>query len=260
MKNLKLSIITINYNNLVGLERTVCSVVSQTWRDFEYIIIDGGSTDGSAEYITEMREHFTYWVSEPDKGIYSAMNKGIAHAKGDYLYFLNSGDVLYLNQLGLCMQSVHTPNKIYNFKYFLSYDSVLFPIEDISYDLISLLDIMVNHQSIIYGKQCFKHNFFDESYFICSDFDHLLKLLISGTEIESINCFLSIYDTSGISSSSVSLCQISKERERILMSNINSNVLSILVECKMLRGKYLNMRNSRLLRFLIFFGFLRSLR
>ena len=91
----KLSIITINYNNLEGLKRTVESVVNQTWKEFEYIVIDGGSTDGSAEYLKDNTTAFTYWVSEPDSGIYNAMNKGIIVATGEYLLFLNSGDVLY---------------------------------------------------------------------------------------------------------------------------------------------------------------------
>ena len=90
----KLSIITINFNNLDGLKHTVESVINQTWKEFEYIIIDGASTDGSAEYIRNMQHHFNYWASEPDKGIYNAMNKGIKVANGDYLLFLNSGDYL----------------------------------------------------------------------------------------------------------------------------------------------------------------------
>lgn len=95
----KLSIITINYNNCEALQKTVDSVICQTWRDFEWIIIDGGSTDGSKELITDLNDNpnanISYWCSEPDKGIYNAMNKGIAKAKGEYLQFLNSGDVLY---------------------------------------------------------------------------------------------------------------------------------------------------------------------
>ena len=91
----KLSIITINYNNLEGLKRTEEPVVNQTWQDFEYIIIDGGSTDGSAAYIENQRGHIDYWVSEPDKGIYNAMNKGIKAATGDFIILMNSGDVFY---------------------------------------------------------------------------------------------------------------------------------------------------------------------
>ena len=73
----------------------MASVLGQTWKEFEYIVIDGGSTDGSADYIESQIQHIDYWVSEPDNGIYNAMNKGIKVAKGDYLLFLNSGDVLY---------------------------------------------------------------------------------------------------------------------------------------------------------------------
>ena len=96
--NNKLSIITINYNNLEGLKRTVESVINQTSKEFEYIVIDGGSNDGSGAYIESKSEHIDYWVSEPDKGIYNAMNKGIAKASGEYLLFLNSGDHLFSNR------------------------------------------------------------------------------------------------------------------------------------------------------------------
>ena len=97
---MKLSIITINYNNLDGLKKTAESVLAQSWRDFEWIIIDGASTDGSREYIIDLNEELaqngwnpiSYWCSEPDKGIFNAMNKGIAKAKGEYLNFMNSGD------------------------------------------------------------------------------------------------------------------------------------------------------------------------
>jgi glycosyltransferase involved in cell wall biosynthesis len=95
----KISIITINYNNLEGLKRTMESVVNQTWREFEYIVIDGGSTDRSAAYIASQSENIDYWVSEPDNGIYNAMNKGIAKATGEYLLFLNSGDHFYSNMV-----------------------------------------------------------------------------------------------------------------------------------------------------------------
>ena len=96
---MKLSIITINYNDFVGLKSTVDSVKNQSWNDYEHIIIDGGSTDGSKAYIKNNTEYFSYWVSEPDKGIYNAMNKGIAKANGEYLLMLNAGDILYNNEV-----------------------------------------------------------------------------------------------------------------------------------------------------------------
>lgn len=91
---MKLSIITINYNNCKGLERTLHSIQSQTCHDFEWIVIDGGSTDGSRELVEQHQNSISYWCSEPDRGIYHAMNKGVAKAIGDYCLFLNSGDEL----------------------------------------------------------------------------------------------------------------------------------------------------------------------
>ena len=87
-----LSIITINYNRKSDLEATLKSVAEQSYNDFEYIVIDGGSTDGSVELIKAYSDRIDYWVSEPDKGIFDAMNKGIRAATREYLLFLNGGD------------------------------------------------------------------------------------------------------------------------------------------------------------------------
>ena len=93
---MKLSIITINRNNAEGLEKTLKSVASQTFRDFEYVVIDGASTDSSVDVIKKYESQFAHlkWVSEPDTGIYNAMNKGIRMAEGDYIQILNSADIL----------------------------------------------------------------------------------------------------------------------------------------------------------------------
>ena len=89
---MKLSIITINYNDAEGLERTIKSVTSQTFRDFEFIVIDGGSTDNSIEIIKKYEKDIDFWVSEKDGGIYPGMNKGLKQAKGEYVNFMNGGD------------------------------------------------------------------------------------------------------------------------------------------------------------------------
>lgn len=91
-----LSIVTINYNNAEGLKKTLASVAAQTCKEFEHVVVDGASTDGSADIIREYAESASYpvrWVSEPDKGIYNAMNKGLRMASGEYVQVLNSGDV-----------------------------------------------------------------------------------------------------------------------------------------------------------------------
>lgn len=91
---IKISIVTINLNNSLGLLETVNSVLGQTFQDYEFIIIDGGSTDGSVEIIDKYKDKITNWISEKDTGIYEAMNKGIKLSNGEFLLMLNSGDVL----------------------------------------------------------------------------------------------------------------------------------------------------------------------
>ena len=91
---MKLSIITVTRNNLEGLRRTAESVAAQLWRDFEWIVIDGASTDGSKEFLQLLSPQPDWWKSEPDKGVYDAMNKGLSMARGEYLLFLNAGDAL----------------------------------------------------------------------------------------------------------------------------------------------------------------------
>ena len=91
----RLTVITIVYKNVRDIERTMLSVISQTYANIEYVVIDGASTDGTQEVIGKYRNRITTYISEPDKGIYDAMNKGLKLATGDYVLFMNSGDEIY---------------------------------------------------------------------------------------------------------------------------------------------------------------------
>lgn len=118
---MKISVITVNYNNKKGLEATINSVISQKYLDFEFIIVDGNSNDGSKDIIYKKRNYITKWISEPDSGIYNAMNKGVKMSTGDYLIFMNSGDEFYdtqvldkiakvllqANEVGVCTGILH---------------------------------------------------------------------------------------------------------------------------------------------------------
>src|SRR5665648_699382 len=94
---MKLSIITINLNNAIGLQKTIESILSQIYTEFELLVIDGGSTEDDILIIKKYAKRIKYWISETDKGIYHAMNKGIKQAHGEYCFFLNSGDY-FLNE------------------------------------------------------------------------------------------------------------------------------------------------------------------
>lgn len=106
----KLSIITINLDNCAGLQKTMSSVFAQTFTDYEYLVIDGGSTDGSVDEIKKHENKLVYWISEKDNGIYHAMNKGIKNGQGEYLLFLNSGDYL-VNEEVVSSLLAQTENK-----------------------------------------------------------------------------------------------------------------------------------------------------
>ena len=94
-----ISVVTICYNAKNDLEKTILSVLSQTYQDIEYIIIDGGSTDGTVDIIHKYSERLFYWISEPDKGIYDAMNKGMDRATGSWINFMNAGDTFCDNEV-----------------------------------------------------------------------------------------------------------------------------------------------------------------
>ncbi|MEL1252650.1 glycosyltransferase family 2 protein [Flavobacterium sp. DGU38] len=200
----KLSIITINYNNLDGLKRTVESVINQTWQEFEYIVIDGGSTDGSAEYIESQRDKIDYWVSEPDKGIYNAMNKGIYKAKGEYVVFLNSGD-FFLSSAILqdCYAIIRNGNAdVFYGQIKIDHHhkekTIVYP------DLLTLSymkDMVINHQACFFKlTTLLEHNGYDEKYSLAADYHYYLKLYIKGKIFCPILFPTVKYDISGVSS------------------------------------------------------------
>lgn len=202
---MKLSIVTINYNNKTGLEKTIQSVISQTSRDFEWVIIDGGSSDGSKEVISDLNDHFNlgYWCSEPDKGIYNAMNKGIAHATGDYLHFLNSGDFLVDENVIGDFNSLSCTEDIVAGDIFLDGDPTKrlnSPEErDIDFDFFKYS--MVRHSASYMKRSLFlKYGGYDEKYRIVSDMKYFMEsLLKNNCTYRHWNRIVTDFNTEGIS-------------------------------------------------------------
>ncbi len=179
-----LSIITINYNNIDGLKKTIESVVTQTETDFEYIIIDGASTDGSSELIKEYAEHpeygkkITHWVSEPDTGIYNAMNKGISKANGEYLHLLNSGDWYEPDALHHILSKLkeEKPDALLSMLHFYSKDILLH--SELRYKE-SLYTSAILHQGLIYKKSLHDTvGLYDEQYRYAADYNFCVKAFL----------------------------------------------------------------------------------
>ena len=204
-KVVKLSIITVNLNNRDGLKKTIDSVVSQTFRDFEWIVIDGGSTDGSKELIEHYADHFAYWVSEPDKGVYNAMNKGIKVAKGDYLQFLNSGDWLCDSEvLEKVFGKERSADILYG--YLIVERSCLFSNYAMMKPTLFWTDFIGNtlpHQASFIKKELFeKFGYYDESYKIAADAKFFIKAIVwEKSTYEFVPEKIAVFQRGGISSS-----------------------------------------------------------
>lgn len=201
---MKLSIITISCNNRVGLKKTAESVISQSWRDFEWIIIDGGSSDGSKEFIESIavkkESNVSFWCSEPDNGIYNAINKGIRHCKGDYISCMNSGDTFFSDEtLKLVFSNSNSDAVIYGDALFKFSDHNEIRKYPNSMSFRWLYNETINHQASFCRAEVLKNNLFDENYKIMSDRKLWLKLYLSGYSFKHIPLIIARYDHSGIS-------------------------------------------------------------
>lgn len=230
------SIITINYNNLTGLQKTIESVVSQTYKNIQYIVIDGNSSDGSKEFIHENSASIDYWVSEQDNGIYHAMNKGIQHAQGDYLLFLNSGDILFENE---------TLNKIN--KYLdCQCDFIIGTLRTTENEEIKVgnqlsatffLDNSIPHPSTFISKKMFTHEWYNESLKIVSDWEFFYKkLVLTPSTYKIVDQTISIFDTTGVSSRKSNEEIIRSERTSSLEKNISKLLFEDLALLQKMKG------------------------
>ena len=211
---MRYSVITINYNNKDGLETTINSVLGQTYKDFEYIIIDGGSTDGSVEVIKKYATQIDYWVSEPDKGIYNAMNKGIRRATGDYVNFMNSGDTYHSSSALESIAELHSENDLIVGGYYETEKGVSHTIPPQDVTLLTLMKYTINHQATFYKRELFNKRLYDESYMIMADAKfNFQSIIIDNCSVTFTDCIVSDYDTTGISSN---YDLYKKERERFL--------------------------------------------
>lgn len=193
------TIITINYNNKEGLRKTIESVVNQSYQDFEYIVIDGGSTDGSREVIEEYAEHIDYWVSEPDMGIYNAMNKGIRVAHGDYLNFMNSGDYFYDENV-LSNTLPHLNADIVTGKS-INEDFSARPFHvSANPTMIQFYKNTVDHQASFIAKELFESSLYDENYKIVSDWKfYIEKIIFQNCSFSLIPVTVAIFQNGGVS-------------------------------------------------------------
>lgn len=222
-----LSIITINYNNKQGLEKTILSVISQTAKDIEFIVIDGGSTDGSADVIKANSVNITYAISEKDAGIYDAQNKGIKKSTGDYLLFLNSGDTLFsysvVNDFYQFI-SDKKPGIVYgnsNLVFSGKAHEILCPPPKLSINYF--FKNTINHQACFISRDLFfKNGLYDIKYKICADFDLFFKVFVNDPDAYIyFNCTICNYEDDGLSSNKENYERVVSEKFEVLKSHLS---------------------------------------
>ena len=177
MQNMpKLSIITVNLNNKTGLEKTIKSVLCQTFSDYEFILIDGNSADGSVEIIKQYQDKINFWVSEPDTGVYNAMNKGVAKATGEYCLFLNSADTLYdETALSKAFADNHEEDILYGDS--LNRNILCTYPENLTWGYFFNNPIL--HQATFIKRNLFeKYGLYDENYKIVADWEFFIKAIL----------------------------------------------------------------------------------
>jgi glycosyltransferase involved in cell wall biosynthesis len=228
---MKLSVITVCLNDKTGLEKTVLSVLGQTYSNFEYIIIDGGSVDGSVDILQKFTQKLSYWVSEKDSGIYQAMNKGIQKAKGEYCLFLNAGDYFVSgNVLADVFNRMDNSDIIYG-------DMVLKEkhgkfIEKKSHDKLTirkmLTDTLWHPVSFIRRDLFNKFGLYDETFKIAGDYDFFVKVIVAHkVKTKHLSIPICIFDATGLSSDPKNKSLLLKERRRVQNKYFNPLLLLV---------------------------------
>lgn len=191
-----LSVIIVVYNAEDTLEQSLLSVVKQTYQNIQLIVIDGGSKDGTVDIIKRYDDQLFYWVSEPDKGIYDAMNKALDVATGDWVYFLGAGDIL-VNIIDKIMPKLENKHIIY---YGSVYRNDLMSVYRGKFTPFRLSRLSICHQAILYPLEAVKKYRFNTKYRVQAD--HHLNMLLYGDkdyDFKFIDVIVALYDGAGFS-------------------------------------------------------------
>lgn len=223
---MKLSIITVNLNNGDGLKKTLDSVQAQSFRDIEQIVIDGGSTDNSLDVMSALQSAIDCWVSEPDRGVYHAMNKGIHIAQGDYVYFLNSGDRLSSNDVLFRVFKDDVGDEDFIYGHTLRCHGSCGTAEaklsrnppDLS--IRRFFGFGLCHQAVLYRRKLFDiFGFYNEDFEIVADWEFTVRLLLAGCTTKYVDIPIAYYEGGGLSERLIGLRE--EEKERFLRNHLS---------------------------------------
>lgn len=247
---MKVTVVTAVLNDAGHIEQTILSVISQTDIEIEYIIIDGGSKDGTLELIGKYKDKISLLISEPDRGVYDAMNKGIKYSTGDFVYFLNSGDVL-LNPSILSkikLEELKERNAIIYGNVVVAYGNIeaLEKPRPFFNSKMKFKGIGICHQSMFFPGELIRNEKYDLSYNIAADYDLAYRLWRKGTVFLYKDITIAKYDWGkGISSNPYKLLDVYRENARVCHQQLNPLYWAKMVlEYIRLQKKLANLKNS----------------
>lgn len=247
---MKVTVVTAVLNDAGHIEQTILSVISQTDIEIEYIIVDGGSKDGTLELIGKYKDKISLLISESDRGVYDAMNKGIKYSTGDFVYFLNSGDVL-LNPSILSkikFEDVNVRNTIIYGNVVVAYGNIeaLEKPRPFFNSKMKFKGIGICHQSMFFPGKLIRNEKYDLSYKIAADYDLVYRLWRKGTEFLYRDLTIAKYDWGkGISSNPYKLLDVYRENARVCHQQLNPLYWAkMILEYIRLQKKLANLKNS----------------
>lgn len=231
---MKITVITVCFNAAQTLERTMQSVIDQTYSNIEYIIIDGGSTDGTVDIIKKYSGKLSYWISERDKGVYDAMNKGIKISTGEYINFMNSGDTFCDNKVveNVVCYLKDNPDVLYGATKFV-YKNGLMNMKPLKLSAIKEKMVFC-HQSSFVKTGILKEFLFDTNYKIAADYNLFYNMYNKNIKFKECPLYISFYDT---------ICSMSAKNKILLekeYSLINNRPLSNIKIIKIRIKNFLN--------------------
>lgn len=219
-----LSIVTINRNNAAGLEKTIVSIANQDFKGFQYIVIDGDSNDGSKELLENYAQHIDKAVSEPDTGIYNAMNKGLSLVRSDYVLFLNSGDTLHDNGvMGKVQAAIDKTSDLY-------YGNLWWESPDLSKEMqipqqLDLKHVYLNslpHPATFIRTALLRSRPYNEDLRLVSDWQFFLESLIYGkATAKHLGFLVSRFDGTGLSNDPAHRDLMKRERQQVITDHFN---------------------------------------
>lgn len=221
----KVSVVTAVWNDAEHIEKTIQSVLSQTYQNIEYIIIDGGSKDGTVEVFKKYADKLSYWISEPDKGVYDAMNKGIAATTGDFVIFMNSGDTFHSEDAieKMCLDNVDKNTIVYGNVSVKYWDGVYIekPHEFFKTSM-KFKGVGICHQTVFFPGEDLRKMKYDLSYRIASDYYLMYRMWKEGVNFVYRDVIVADYEWgNGISSNPYKLLDVYRENARVCSQQWN---------------------------------------